>query len=68
MAGAAKDLVLTVHAAKNIVISLGLDINDGFHYDLDAEYLVESGFTQEYVDSVVPRIGAALVTAGIVDK
>ena len=66
-AWASKELVLVVHAAKNIVLSLGLDINDGFQYDLDAELLSEAGYTQEYIDEVVPRIERALKKANLTD-
>ena len=65
-AWASKELVLLVHAAKNIVLSLGLDINDGFQFDLDAQLLSEAGYTQEYIDHVVPRIEKALKKAKIV--
>ena len=62
-AWASKELVLVVHAAKNIVLSLGLDINDGFQYDLDAELLTEAGYTQDRLDRVVSRIDEALQKA-----
>ena len=55
--GPDRDLVLLVHAAKNLAINIGLGVGeDGFRNDLDAPLLLEKGYTAEFFDSLLPLI------------
>lgn len=52
-----RELVLMIHAAKNLAINLGYGVGeDGFRNELDEEMLLQAGYTPEVMEAMIPKI------------
>lgn len=52
-----KELVVLIHAAKNMAVNLGFGVaEDGFRNELDEEILLEEGYTPPVLEALIPKI------------